>query len=88
MTPPSDSWTPDEIEQRQRLDGTVEQDTPRRREDTDGPLSPDEIEQRQSATHDDEVDLEGADHPLTPDEIEQRTVVGGDDDEPLVDDED
>lgn len=76
----STPWTPDEIEQRQRADGTVESDRPAP-PDEDAPRSPDEIEQRQ--TDDDEVDVleEEPGRPLSPDEIEQRQVVGGEPDE-------
>lgn len=80
MTPP-DPRTPDEIEQRQRPDGTVESDTPRRRTE-DAPLSPDQIEQRQSVTPDEDDGFEDVEGPLDPDEIEQRLAVGGDDEEP------
>jgi hypothetical protein len=56
-TTPSDGaeLTPDELEQRQRADGTFEEDTPL--EDLpDRPLTPDEIEQRQVVEGDDEDD--------------------------------
>lgn len=75
--------TPDELEQRQRPDGTYEEETA---VGADGPLDPDEIEQRQDAdgtvgspgTLDEETD-----EPLDPDEIDQRRVVESDeDDEP------
>lgn len=55
MTPPPDSLTPDEIEQRQNPDGTVEPDDPDHDfADADRPLTPDEIEQRTSVPTDDE----------------------------------
>ena len=88
MTPAPDPLTPDEIEQRQHPDGTVEPDVPPRPTD-DAPRSPDEIEQRQPATSSGQVGrLDDTDEPLTPDEIEQRTPVGGDDEDQPVPTED
>jgi hypothetical protein len=47
--------TPDELEQRQRADGTFEED-PALEDVPDHPLTPDEIEQRQVVEDDDEGD--------------------------------
>lgn len=71
----------DELEQRQRPDGTFE-DEPEGDEAAE-PLSPDVLEQRRRA--DGELDPPGAvdasDEPLTPDMIEQRQVVEEDDED-------
>lgn len=77
----STSWTPDEIEQHQRADGTVEPDVaPPPTEDS--PRDPDELEQQRSTTDDDVDAYEGLEgRPLSADEIEQRQPVGGDEDE-------
>jgi hypothetical protein len=74
--------TPDEVEQRQRADGTYEE--PTSADDTDEPLSPDMLEQRRryDGTFD-EPDEVPDEPPLSPDMIEQRQVVEYDDeDEP------
>lgn len=86
MTP--EPLSPDEIEQRQRPDGTVEQETPRRPTADDAPRSADEIEQQQPATPDEAGDdLDDAEEPLSPDQIEQRMAAGVED-EPAVAPED
>lgn len=83
--------TPDELEQRQRADGSYEQDATAD-EDLDRPLTPDEIEQRQDAGgtvgSPDPLDDRSGDH-LEPDEIDQRRVVEIDDDDdvPVTTDE-
>ena len=57
MTPPPDPLTPDEIEQRQHPDGTVEPDVPARpTDDTGAPLTPDEIEQQMPVGGDEEAE--------------------------------
>lgn len=43
-SPDTSGLTPDELEQRQRADGTFDEEPA---VDADGPLDPDEIEQRQ-----------------------------------------
>lgn len=76
--------SPDELEQRQQLDGSLDEPTSIAGED--GPLDPDELEQRRRA--DGSVDLdasrEEAGASLTPDELEQRQLVedDGSDDHP------
>lgn len=75
----STSWSPDEIEQHQRADGTVEDVAPPPSEDS--PRSPDELEQQRSTSDEDADAYEGLEgRPLSPDEIEQRQPVGGDED--------
>lgn len=81
--------TPDELEQRQRADGTYERDT-----SVDSglgePLDPDEVEQRQGAdgTLGDPGLLDDpTDEPLDADEIDQRRVVEDDEDDAPSSDE-
>jgi hypothetical protein len=75
---PRSELTADEVEQRQRADGTWEEPTITGPDD--GPLTPDQIEQRRGL----DGSLEGApddlasDVPLTPDVLEQRQVVEDD----------
>lgn len=76
--------SPDELEQRQRADGTFE--TPELGADTPGQVAdPDVIEQHQRADGrvegDDLVGGDVPDRPLSPDELEQRLVVDDDEDE-------
>lgn len=82
MAEPDAELTPDEVEQRQRPDGSVDEEPVD--ETAESPLSPDEIEQRQRPDggvegHTTVEDPSG--EPLTPDEIEQRQRVGDDDEE-------
>jgi hypothetical protein len=76
---PTPELTADELEQRQRADGTWEPSTTTT--STDGPLSPDQLEQRQrlDGSFDDGTDDLEVDGPLTPDMIEQRQVIEDDD---------
>lgn len=71
--------SPDELEQRQRLDGSL--DEPSAIAGEEGPLDPDELEQRRRAdgSIDDDTARAGADAPRSPDELEQRQVVEEDD---------
>lgn len=79
----------DELEQRQRPDGTFDEPTTVGGSASD-PLTPDELEQRQRADGSYEdvgtVDDPSSD-PLTPDELEQRGVLEDDDEEPPVEDD-
>lgn len=81
--------TADEVEQRQRLDGSFEESETVRR-DTTEPLPPDVLEQRQRI--DGTVDQGGrfdepSDEPLSPDQLEQRERLEDDDEEPWPDDD-
>lgn len=71
--------SPDELEQRQRLDGSL--DEPSTIAGEEGPLDPDELEQRRRAdgSVDEATEREGADAPRSPDELEQRQVLEEDD---------
>lgn len=80
--PPDAELSPDEVEQRQRPDGSLEEEPVD--ETAAEPLSPDEIEQRQAPDGTIEghtTILDPSDEPLSPDEIEQRQSVGDDDEE-------
>lgn len=75
---PAAELTPDELEQRQRADGTWEE--PSSFDDAGAPPSPDVLEQRQRL--DGTVDRSAygdSDEPLTPDMIEQRQEIEDDD---------
>lgn len=72
--------TPDEIEQRQRPDGTVEA-AGVADPGLDGPLTPDMVEQRQRADGTVEDTRDDPDGILSADVLEQRQVVETDDDE-------
>jgi hypothetical protein len=76
---PTPELTADELEQRQRADGTWEPSTTTA--PIDEPLSPDQLEQRQrlDGSFDDGAHDVEADGPLTPDMIEQRQVIEDDD---------
>jgi hypothetical protein len=76
---PTPELSADELEQRQRDEGTWEPATTVT--SADEPLSPDQLEQRQrlDGSFDDEDRYEDADGPLTPDMIEQRQVIEDDD---------
>lgn len=78
-SPQTPEPSPDELEQRQRLDGTYETDDDRPGEG----LDPDVLEQRRRADgsfdRDELDDVTG--EPLDPDVIEQRRGVGDDDDD-------
>lgn len=74
--------TADELEQRQRADGSYETDL--EAEAPSEAAAPDVIEQRQRAdgrVESSDVVGDLPDHPLSPDEIEQRLVVEDDEDE-------
>jgi hypothetical protein len=77
---PSSELTPDELEQRQRADGTWEPSTTIGAGD-DVPRTPDEFEQRQRLDGTFDTRDEHTDEVLTPDMIEQRQLVEHDDDE-------
>lgn len=79
--------SPDEVEQRQRPDGSVEEPPPPR-VDPDLAESPDVLEQRRRAdgTFDEEPVDEDLEGPVSPDVLEQRQVVEYDDeDDPRTD---
>jgi hypothetical protein len=78
---PSSEPTPDQLEQRQRVDGTWEPSNPIGPGD-DVPHTPDELEQRQRLDGSFDTRDEPAGEVLTPDMIEQRQLVEDDDDRP------